>query len=192
MVVASVRPTTGRPSARRRTSSDTAEPGGRRDGAELLLLGGRDADVEALREAARALLTERHRRALRFWAARSEAPSSLRVWRSPGCEKRSAERPGRSGPWEDTCGASRMCPDKAPSCYPQGVIQALPILSPCLNLGVVGARGFAPPASCYQIRLSRSQRVAGIRNRLQLHTKTHAIRPSHCNGKPDEGGFIHV
>ena len=33
-------------------------------------------------------------------------------------EKRSAERAGRSGAWEGTCGGSRMCPDKPPSCYP--------------------------------------------------------------------------
>ena len=49
--------------------------------------------------------------------ARSGSAEQLRVWRSPVCEKRSAERAGRSGAWEGTCGVSRMCPDKPPSCY---------------------------------------------------------------------------
>jgi hypothetical protein len=38
------------------------------------------------------------------------------VRHSPDCEKRSAERPGGRA-WEGTCGVSRTCPDKAPSCY---------------------------------------------------------------------------
>src|SRR4029079_11268816 len=50
--------------------------------------------------------------------ARSECAEHLRFSRSLAREKRSAERAGRSGAWEGTCGVSRMCPDKPPSCYP--------------------------------------------------------------------------
>ena len=53
------------------------------------------------------------------WVREAKAPSSpVPIRRSLAREKRSAERAGRRGPWEGTCGVSRMCPDKAPSCYP--------------------------------------------------------------------------
>jgi len=42
----------------------------------------------------------------------------FRLWGRIAREKRSAERAGRRGAWEGTCGVSRMCPDKPPSCYP--------------------------------------------------------------------------
>lgn len=50
---------------------------------------------------------------------RAVAPPARTASRSPAGEKRSAERGGRLRPWKGTCSGSRMCPDKAPSCYPR-------------------------------------------------------------------------
>jgi hypothetical protein len=114
-------------------------------------------------------------RVLVRWDARSDSAEQPRVWRSLDCEKRSAERPGRSGPWEDTCGASRMCPYKAPSCYPISDTCSVAVEDTRFHVAVVADA----ESSVARAGNDRSSVRENLNARMDPRVPSEASRPMH-------------
>ena len=80
------------------------------------------------------------------------------VLRSPVGQKAKRRVPGRSRPWKGTCGGSRMCPDKAPSCYPRLTSEMSTAEGCCARALLLGADD---PKCCTRWQLSAPEWPTG-------------------------------